>query len=121
MKVTTVGGIVTGLRGALGVAEAILNGGSGHKLRALQRELDLHLLIRRVLHHFTQADYSHLLDLLSASAQGPLSAYTRDEAGKLLWSLCLRQLRFLLLGLRSLLSNGSFPDRRHTYHQAPGS
>src|SRR6202142_256777 len=44
VKVTTVGGIVTGLRGALGVAEAILNGGSSRELRSLRRELDLHLL-----------------------------------------------------------------------------
>src|SRR5271170_409051 len=33
VKVTTVGGIVTGFRGALGVAEAILNGGSSSVLR----------------------------------------------------------------------------------------
>src|SRR3984885_10337879 len=50
VKVTTVGGIVTGFRGALGVAEAILNGGSSGALRKLRRELDLHLLLRRSLH-----------------------------------------------------------------------
>src|SRR5207249_6056487 len=47
VKVTTVGGIVTGFRGALGVAEAILNGGASRELTALRRELNLHLLIRR--------------------------------------------------------------------------
>ena len=58
VKVTTVGGIVTGFRGALGVAEAILNGGSSRALRRLRRELDLHLLLRRSLHDFQQDDYS---------------------------------------------------------------
>ena len=69
VKVTTVGGIVTGFRGALGVAEAILNGGRSRELRSLRRELDLHLLIRKTLHHFRQPDYSRLVDLLNASAR----------------------------------------------------
>lgn len=104
VKVTTVGGIVTGFRGALGVTEAILNGGASRHLRALRRELDLHLLIRKVLHQFTQRDYSRLLDLLTRPVQRSLGSYTRDEAYKLLWRLCLGQPRLLLLGLRSLLT-----------------
>jgi len=111
VKVTTVGGIVTGFRGALGVAEAISSGGTSRELRALRRELDLHLLIRKALHHFTQMDYSRLLHLLNTSRQQPLSVYTRDEAGKVLWHLCRSQPRLLLLGLRSLLANASFLRR----------
>lgn len=107
VKVTTVGGIVSGFRGALGVAEAILNGGSSRELRALRLEMSLHLLVRRILHSFTQADYSRLLDLLSPSAKRPLSVYTRDEVGKVLWRLCLGQPRLLLLGIRALLTNNS--------------
>ena len=52
VKVSTVGGVVTGFRGALGVSQAILNGGRSRELRALRRELDLHLLIRRSIHRF---------------------------------------------------------------------
>ena len=104
VKVTTVGGIVTGFRGALGVAEVILNGGARRELTALRRELNLHLLIRRALHHFAQKDYVGLLDLLNRSAQRSLGAHSRDEAGKLLWHLCLLRPRFLLLGLRALLT-----------------
>jgi flavin-dependent dehydrogenase len=111
VKVTTVGGIVTGFRGALGVVEAILNGGFSDHLRALRKELDLHLLVRKVLHSFTQSEYSQLLDLLNKSAQSSLSTYTRDEAQRLLWNLCLRQPRLLLLGIRSLLSYSPFPCR----------
>jgi uncharacterized SAM-binding protein YcdF (DUF218 family) len=40
VKATTVGGIVTGFRGAASVASAILSGGASRELRALRRELD---------------------------------------------------------------------------------
>jgi flavin-dependent dehydrogenase len=103
VKVTTVGGIVTGLRGALGVAQAVLNGGSSPELRSLRRELDLHLLLRRSLHDFQQDDYSRLVDLLNDPARHSLAEYSRDEAWKILWRVCLRQPRLLLLGLRGLL------------------
>jgi flavin-dependent dehydrogenase len=106
VKVTTVGGIVTGFRGAIGVAEAILSGGSSRELRTLRRELDLHLLLRRSLHDFQQADYSRLVDLLNAPALQSLSEYSRDEAWRILWRICLRQPRLLLLGLRGLLTRG---------------
>jgi flavin-dependent dehydrogenase len=106
VKVTTVGGIVTGFRGALGVAEAILNSGSSRELRTLRRELDLHLLLRRSLHDFQQSDYSRLVDLLNAPAIRSLGEYSRDEAWRILWRICLRQPRLLLLGLRGLLTRG---------------
>jgi flavin-dependent dehydrogenase len=106
VKVTTVGGIVTGLRGALGVAEAISNGGSSAELQALRKELGVHRLIRKSLHGFTQADYSRLLDILNPSARSLLSRFTRDEAFKLLSNLLLRQPRLLFLGIRALLMKG---------------
>ena len=106
VKVTTVGGIVTGFRGALGVAEAILNGGSSSVLRKLRRELDLHLLLRRSLHEFQQDDYSKLVDLLNDPAKQSLSEYSRDEAWKILWRVCLSQPRLILMGLRGLLTQG---------------
>ena len=108
VKVTTVGGIVTGFRGAHGVAEAILRGGPGPKLRSLRRELGLHLLIRKFIHNFTQTHYSQLVDLLSARARRDLETYTRDEPGRVLWHLCLHQPRFLLFGIHSLLTGTSF-------------
>ena len=114
VKVTTVGGIVTGFRGAMGVADAILDGGSSGKLRGLRRELNTHLLIRKLIHGFTQTHYSHLVDLLNARARHALEAHTRDEPGGVLWRLCLHQPRLLLLGLRALLSGASFPGHRHS-------
>jgi len=103
VKVSTVGGTVTGFRGALGVAEAILNGGASRELQSLRRELDLHLLLRRSLHRFEQSDYSRLVDLLNDGAKQSLAEYSRDEAWKVLWRVILRQPRLALLGLRGLL------------------
>jgi len=110
VKVTTVGGIVTGFRGALGVAEAILNHRAGPTLRSLRWELTVHLLLRRALHSFSQNDYSRLLDVLNGAALGLLGRHSRDEATRVLWQLCSDQPRLLLWGLRALLT-GSFPRR----------
>jgi flavin-dependent dehydrogenase len=107
VKVSTVGGIVTGFRGAIGVSEAILKGGESRELRSLRRELDLHLLIRKTIHQFKQADYSRLVDLMNVSTTLSLSKYTRDEAARVLWHITLSQPRLLLLGLRGLLSGAS--------------
>ena len=103
VKVTTVGGVVTGFRGARAVADAILNGRQSVELSALRRELGAHWLIRRALHRFRQADYSQLVDLLDESARRSLGEVTRDEAAKLLWTVIRRQPRLVLLGLRGLL------------------
>ncbi|MDE3137686.1 MAG: NAD(P)/FAD-dependent oxidoreductase, partial [Acidobacteriota bacterium] len=46
VKVSTVGGIVTGLRGAQAVAKAILHSDGAGELRSLRRELNLHLFVR---------------------------------------------------------------------------
>ncbi len=103
VKVSTVGGIVTGFRGALGVAHAILQGGQSRELKALRRELRTHWLIRRALHHFQQRDYSQLVDLLDASTRQSLGEINRDESTRLLWNVVRQQPRLVLLGLRGLL------------------
>ncbi len=107
VKVSTVGGVVTGFRGALGVSEAILQGGRSKELRALRRELDLHLLIRRSIHRFQQTDYSRLVDWMDDAVTRSLSSVTRDEAGRVLWHICRNQPRLLLIGLRGLLMRES--------------
>lgn len=116
VKVSTVGGTVTGFRGALGVAEAILNGGTSRELRQLRRELDLHLLVRRALHRFQQADYCRLLDLLNGAVKDSLGAYSRDEAWKILWRVCFRQPRLVWLGLRGLLMRHGSLESAVTNH-----
>ncbi len=103
VKVSTVGGIVTGFRGALGVSQALLQNGKSRELAALRRELGTHWLIRRALHHFEQKDYSQLVDLLDASTRQSLGEIDRDESTRLLWNVVRQQPRLVLLGLRGLL------------------
>ena len=102
VKVSTVGGIVTGFRGAQGVADAILRKGRG-ELRALRRELSTHWLIRRALHHFQQEDYCRLVDMLNDATRESLAEINRDESTRLLWNVVRKQPRLALLGLRGLL------------------
>ncbi|MDH5805529.1 MAG: hypothetical protein OEZ54_10165, partial [Gemmatimonadota bacterium] len=111
VKVSTVGGIVTGLKGAKGVAEAILNGGvKSRELKRLKKELNLHLAVRKSLHRFTTDDYRDLLLLLNDSSRDALGSFHRDETGKLLRNLILKQPKFFLLGLRGLLTKNAFPE-----------
>jgi flavin-dependent dehydrogenase len=111
VKVTTVGGIVTGFRGALGVAQSILSNGRTRELTTLRRELDTHWLIRRTMHHFQQKDYSRLVDLLNLSTRDTLSEITRDESVRLLWNVLRKQPRLALLGLRGLLLGRNVTSR----------
>ena len=103
VKVSTVGGIVTGFRGARGVANLLLGKGGAGELLALRRELGTHWLLRRTMHHFQQKHYSKLVDLLNASTRGTLSEITRDESTRLLWNILRQQPQLVLLGLRGLL------------------
>lgn len=114
VKVSTVGGIVTGFRGALGVAEALLGSGKSSELVGLRRELGTHWMIRRALHHFQQKDYSQLVDLLDASTRESLGEINRDESTRLLWNVVRRQPRLALLGLRGLLMGRARKGRETT-------
>lgn len=107
VKVTTVGGVVTGFRGARGVAEAILHNGRSSELKTLRRELMTHWLIRRSLHHFQQADYSRMVDLLDAETKRSFAEITRDEAARLIWQVIRRHPGLALLGLRGMLLGSS--------------
>lgn len=103
VKVSTVGGIVTGFRGAQAVADALLGDQASTELRALRRELDTHWLIRKTLHHFQQKDYSYLVDLLNNATRQSLGEIHRDHSTRLLWNVIRKQPRLILLGLRGLL------------------
>ena len=105
VKVTTVGGLVTGLRGAQAAARAILQRTSyAQELGRLRRELDGHLWIRRVLNCFGPGDFDQLLRLVNGRAQRVLAARTRDEALHALLGALLAQPGFLLLAARAMAS-----------------
>jgi flavin-dependent dehydrogenase len=96
VKVTTVGGLVTGLRGAKAAAGAILLRRDYLKeLRPLRGELSLHLLIRTILNRFYSADYDRLLDLLNEKTIRLLGFYNRDQAARMLFRVLLAQPRLL--------------------------
>ena len=111
VKVTTVGGMVTGLRGAAGVVDQIVSG-RRRRLRALRGELDRHLLIRRALHRMDQRDYSRLLELLDPKTVRLLGHHTRDDVHRVLFGLLITEPRLMWLGLRSLLAGQVFGASR---------
>ena len=105
VKVTTVGGLVTGLRGAKATANAILRGSDYMKeMRPLRRELSLHRLIRSFLNRFRSADYDRLLDLLNERTIHLLGLYSRDQAVTMLCRILVAQPR--LLSFAAFLSRG---------------
>jgi flavin-dependent dehydrogenase len=104
VKVTTVGGVVTGMRGGLAAARSILRATPyAAELRSLRWELNAHALVRHVLDRFTDADYDRLLRSLNDQAVRILSHYNRDELVRAIWRLVLAQPRWLGLGARALV------------------
>lgn len=79
VKVSTVGGIVTGFRGAEAVAHAVLSGDGSAHARRLRRELGAHRLIRSLLDRFATGDYERLLRALDDRLVRTLGGVTRDE------------------------------------------
>jgi len=113
VKMTTVGGVVTGLWGARAAARSILRGTSyAREALSLQRELKVHLLLRQVLNRLTGEDYDDLLTLLNRGASGPLGYITRDEAARLLWKVGLAEPRFALITFKALLGRQMAYRRR---------
>lgn len=104
VKVTTVGGVVTGFRGVRAVVEAILQGRSiGKESRGLKRELDLHLLVRKVLDGFSDDDYDLLIDFIEGQLKHVLATVTRDDLAMMYLRLVASQPRLMMLGAKGLL------------------
>jgi len=102
VKVTTVGGTVTGLLGAEAAVRAIVNQSSyARELRSLRRELDLHWRIRCFLDRLDGPGYAFLLSSLSDPVRGFLARHNRDSIAPVFWRLPLLQPKFLLLALRA--------------------
>jgi flavin-dependent dehydrogenase len=112
VKVTTVGGVVTGLRGARAVAEAIINGKkAGKEASKLKRELDLHLLVRRLLDGFDDMDYDTLIDFLGGDLTDIVSKETRDDLSRMYLDIVSSQPKLLLVGARAFLRGFAFKKR----------
>jgi len=104
VKVTTVGGVVTGLYGARALANALLNGRNYIKeLRGLKFELDLHLLMRHVLNRFKEEDYDKLIAMIDGGLRGILVRWTRDELRQSFFRLIFTKPQLVSLGTRAFL------------------
>jgi len=103
VKVTTVGGTVTGFWGARAVARAILRSSGYHReLRPVNRELHLHWLIRGLLNRFRDEHYSALLGSINRRLQRVLGAHNRDVMSGAFLLVLAAQPRLLLLTARTL-------------------
>ncbi|MGQ9695999.1 MAG: NAD(P)/FAD-dependent oxidoreductase [Thermodesulfobacteriota bacterium] len=101
VKVTTVGGVVSGLYGAKALAQALLNGSNYEKeLKTLNKELTLHLLVRKILNQFRDEDYDELLSLIKGGAKEILEKWSRDELRVSFLKLLLSEPKLLSLGLK---------------------
>ncbi len=118
VKVTTVGGVVSGLWGARAAARALVRGTAYRtELRTLHRELWLHDLIRWSMDRFSQGDYERLIQMMNPRLRRILHRRNRDSMAGAWWKLVLAQPRILTLGLKSLF----FPYRDGRGREAPGS
>jgi flavin-dependent dehydrogenase len=108
VKVTTVGGTVTGIQGASAAVRALLHGTSYRdELRSLKRELDLHWFLRLMLDRLDNASYDGLASSVTPRVQRFLSDHNRDEMASAFWKLPLLQPRLIALGMNSLLPRHS--------------
>jgi flavin-dependent dehydrogenase len=100
VKVTTVGGVVSGIWGAQAAASALATGHAYRReLRPLHRELYLHDLVRWFMDRFHGRHYDLLLRLMNRELDVLLSTNDRDSMASKAWSLLQAQPRLFLLGL----------------------
>ncbi|MGH7567013.1 MAG: FAD-dependent monooxygenase [Gemmatimonadota bacterium] len=100
VKVTTVGGVVSGIWGAQAAAKALATGNPyRQELRPLHRELYLHDLVRWFMDRFHGRHYDLLLRLMNRELDLLLSTNDRDSMASKTWSLLRAQPRLFLLGL----------------------
>lgn len=101
VKVSTVGGLVTGVRGALAAVEDICGERTG-ATASLRTEMYLHLVVRKALHRWSDEQYERLLMGLNSSSHEVLSRLSRDEMPQLMWRLAVAQPKLLAHAVRGL-------------------
>lgn len=110
VKVTTVGGVVSGIWGAQAAARALVTGSPyRQELRALHRELYLHDLVRWVMDRFNGRHYDLLLSLMNHELDVLLSTHDRDSMASKAWSLLRAQPRLFLLGMDAFFRGAGRP------------
>ena len=104
VKVTTVGGTVTGLMGGIAAARAVISGTEYQsELRVVNREMNLHLFIRDLMSKMSRKEYQYLVEGLTPSVKDFLSKYDRDRMRNHFWKLAFLQPAFIPLGAKLLV------------------
>jgi flavin-dependent dehydrogenase len=107
VKVTTIGGSVSGLLGAQAAARAVSRTTSYFdELRGLERELRLHWRIRGLMNRFHEHEYDVLLQLLGGKVGKLLSIHNRDRMATAVWPILAVQPRLPLLAAQVMLRVG---------------
>lgn len=113
VKVTTVGGVVSGIRGAHAAARALARGTSyGTELRGLRTELAVHDLVRWLMDRFEDRHYDRLLALLEGGRlRDLLGRHDRDSIAPMALTLLGAEPRLVALALRAVVNPAasSFP------------
>ncbi|MEE2840299.1 MAG: NAD(P)/FAD-dependent oxidoreductase [Acidobacteriota bacterium] len=108
VKITTVGGLVTGIEAAEAAARSIINGTTYKaELRVLKRELDLHWLIRLLLDRLDIRGYDLLVSAVSSRLQGFLSRHNRDSMAPVIWQLPFVEPKLLKVAFQCLRGKGA--------------
>lgn len=103
VKVTTVGGTVTGFMGARALATALIKKTSyARELRLTRRELDLHWGIRALLERLGQPGYERLVKVLNRRVIRFLEENNRDRMFPAFFRLLLEP-QLLVLGFQALV------------------
>jgi flavin-dependent dehydrogenase len=119
VKVTTVGGTVSGLWGAQAAVRALTaRSRPQSELRALKRELDLHWIIRLLLERLDNAGYDRLARNITPPLQRFLNRHNRDKMAGHFWQVPLIQPQLLALGL-SMLGRRSRHDQHVSGEASP--
>ncbi len=120
VKVTTVGGTVTGLWGGALAAQALLRGIPYQEaLAPLKRELDLHWLLRRMLDRLGNPGYDALIRALTPKVCRFLSTYTRDEMAGRFWRLALTTPALWQIAPHLIRRPRGFVSRRQASFSSP--
>jgi flavin-dependent dehydrogenase len=104
VKVTTVGGTVSGLLGADAAVRALVQGTTyAHELRGVRRELELHWWMRTALDRFGNGEYDRLTHAVTPRIQTFLAQHNRDEMAGVAWQLPFLQPQLAMLAPYLLL------------------
>jgi len=108
VEATTVGGVVTGIKGAVALSKSIVTGKPYRvTVRPLWRELVIHRIVQSLLEQCTSEDYNLLLSTLNRWGVSILRRYPRDRLFQAFLPLALSQPQWVPLAFRLLIRNRS--------------